>query len=272
MRRRIEVRVPTAMLRSMIPDGKDRREHEDLNESDSEADAASEHDTASSVGFHEAQPRVASSNGSLIEQSAAADETRRVLAAAMKQQQRRRAAAAAAAAAAARLTAVTIVELERCTDTTGLLRWGTFCSEIPNTGLSHENDEGARVLGGSFLLFSGTSTLRNGIWCTPLESLSMAGTSGPSVATPATSITARPLLSLFTALQQFYSEKSENASSEIAGPHVTQLVFVPKQHLLLSGTSDGRVLMFPADTPNACAVVNQSQYSLPSYPLVICRG
>ncbi|CDJ29126.1 WD domain-containing protein, putative [Eimeria mitis] len=105
---RIDVKIPTSVLRSIVPDGKDPREEEELNGSDSEADDASDHDTISSVASREAQPRGASSNGSLTEQSAAADETRRVLAAAMKQEQRRRAAAAAAAAAAARLTAITI--------------------------------------------------------------------------------------------------------------------------------------------------------------------
>lgn len=252
-RRRIDVKVPTSVLRSLIPQGRDPHEHEEINGSDSEGDAASDHDT-SSVASREAQPRTASSNGSLVEQSAAADETRRALAAAMKQQQRRRAAAAAAAAAASRLTAMTIAGLEWCTDTQGLLSWGTSGSEFSRECHAHGKDEDGRMLEGSWLLFTGTSTLRNGVWCSPVEALSTAGTSGPSVFTPAASITARPLVSLFTVLQQLNNEKSENEST--SGPHVTQLVVVPQRRLLLVGTSDGRVIMFPADTPTACAAVS----------------
>ena len=252
-RRRIDVKVPTSVLRSLIPQGRDPHEHEEINGSDSEGDAASDHDT-SSVASREAQPRTASSNGSLVEQSAAADETRRALAAAMKQQQRRRAAAAAAAAAASRLTAMTIAGLEWCTDTQGLLSWGTSGSEFSRECHAHGKDEDGRMLEGSWLLFTGTSTLRNGVWCSPVEALSTAGTSGPSVFTPAASITARPLVSLFTVLQQLNNEKSENEST--SGPHVAQLVVVPQRRLLLVGTSDGRVIMFPADTPTACAAVS----------------
>ncbi|CDI82517.1 WD domain-containing protein, putative [Eimeria praecox] len=250
---RIDVKIPNSVLRSIIPDGKDPREQEELNGSDSEADTGSDQDTASSVASREAHPRVDSSSGSLAEQSAAADETRRVLAAAMKQQQRRRAAAAAAAAAAARLTAITIAGLEWCTTAPGLLRWGNSGSELSSSnGPASGNDEEEWKLEGSFLIFSGTSTLRNGIWCTPLETLSTPETPGLPGVTPAASITARPLLSLFNVLQQLNNEKSESATCEIPGPHVTQLLVVPERRFLLTGTSDGRVIMFPADTPNAC--------------------
>lgn len=250
------MKVSAAALRSVLPDYQDSNGEAEASGSESETEPASEPDAVLPAPSKDPGGMGSSSRGSLEEQKVVVSETRRVLAAAMKQQQRRRAAAAVAAAAAARLTAVTTARLEACANSSELLTWRALESTSSTASSSGAQDEGWSNAG-VFLIFSGTSTLRNAVWCTPLETLLEARRRRRSSVTPIAPVAARPLASLFRVLQQFSPRESEYGSAELMGPHLTQIVVLSKEGLLIAGTSDGRVLLLPADTPTACACVSK---------------
>lgn len=237
----------------MVPEGEDSPDQEEFSGSDSESELACEREPDFRAITNQNRNMMNSSSGSLEEQAAAADETRRVLAATMKQQQRRRAAAAAAAAATARLTAITTSCMQCCTDATDLLTWKISSNKTGRNVASPYADNERWTADNAFLLFSGTSNMRNGIWCTPIHTLLDSAGSPTSFASSATNTAVRPLISLYNALQQ--PTKTKYNAYEFLGPHLTQLVALPEEGLLVAGTSDGRVLLFPADTVKACAVV-----------------
>lgn len=237
--RRIALKVSATALRSVVPDEQEINREAELSASDSEGDDNSDSEGASAA-FHADSADVGSATlGSLSDSQTTAREARRVFAAAIKQQRSRRAAPAVGEADFAQITAVTTAKLESSPDSSDCLTWRAS-GAIPNEE--------------AFLIFSGTFILRNAIWCAPLESFDTTRNRRRSSLTPSVPIAARPLASLFKVLQHLNSENVE-CLSDFSGSYLTHIVVLSDEGMIVAGTSDGRVMFFPAEAPSACGVV-----------------
>ncbi|OEH79492.1 wd domain-containing protein [Cyclospora cayetanensis] len=246
--RRIDVKVSTAGLRGARSEGQNDREEEDLSGTESESEVVAD-SKVRVFNTNEYKTKRSSSYECVESRTAAESKARHSIASTVDQQTRHR----VEVTAAAHITALTTAKLVACPNNPDKPTWNANDNGLSNASTPRIVDK-MLIASRFFLLFSGTSKMRNAIWCFSLERLLEAGTPQHPPNPQIRTLLAHPMVLLSKVLQQLSPRHSETSRAECQGPYLTKLVAVFDERLLIAGTSDGRVLLFPADTPQACVV------------------